>query len=314
MRFLISGGTGLIGHALAMKWLDDGHDVLIVTRSRSSPKRTFPRRQPHYVTWSDMKVASDLFRNLDAVVNLAGESINQRWIEAARNRITASRLVSSRKLLDWARQLEQKLPLYIGASGISIYGSSLTGVFDESSSAEGKDFLSEVVRRWEAATDQMPAERIVKLRIAPVLARASGAFPPMLMPFKMYAGGPIGSGKQPFSWIHLNDIVRLIDFIVTEPSIEGVVNASAPENVTNEQFGRSIAKVYNRPYWFPVPAWVLKMIFGEMSMLLLEGQRVYPAKALEYGFTFQHGTVESALRALHADPQQNAEAASGQIK
>ena len=304
MKVLISGGTGLVGSALAMKWLDDGHEVLIVTRSTSSPKRIFPRRQPEYVCWSDLKLASDQYHSLDAVVNLAGESINQRWSDAARNRITASRMVSSRRLLEWASQLEQKLPLYIGASGISIYGSSLTGVFDESSSAEGKDFLSDVVRKWEAATDQIPAERIVKLRIAPVLATTSGAFPPMLMPFKMFAGGPIGSGKQPFSWIHLDDIVRLIDFIVTDPSMHGIVNASAPENVTNEQFGRSIAKVYNRPYWFPVPAWLLKIIFGEMSMLLLEGQRVYPAKALEHGFTFRYGTVESALRALHDKPQE----------
>ncbi|MGZ9583584.1 TIGR01777 family oxidoreductase [Paenibacillus marinisediminis] len=301
MKMLICGGTGLVGHSLAHFWLNEGHEVVIVTRSKSAPRRDFPNKQPLYASWADLRANTGPCKNIDVVVNLAGETINQRWTESARNRITASRVVPARRLQDWASSQNKKLPLFISASGISIYGTSYTGVFDESSAAEGEDFLSHVVKQWEESADLIPAERHIKLRIAPVLTNTAGAFPPMLLPFKLFFGGPIGSGKQPFSWIHIDDLVRMIDFIVMDSTIDGIVNASSPETVTNEQFGRTLGKVYNRPFWFRVPAWVLKIVFGEMSTLLLEGQRVYPAKALEHGFTFQYGTVENALRALRHD-------------
>lgn len=298
MKMLISGGTGMIGHALAEHWLAEGHEVIIVTRSKSAPKRAFPDQQPIYISWPELKSGIQISQQVDVAVNLAGETINQRWTESAKNRISASRLVPAKRFQEWASRLSRKLPLFISASGISIYGSSYTGVFDETSTAEGEDFLSDIVRQWESGADSIPAERNIKLRLAPVLANDAGAFPSMLLPFKLLCGGSIGNGKQPFSWIHLDDAVRIIDFIAKDSSIDGIVNATAPEAVTNEQFGRIIAKVYGRPYWMPVPAFMLKILLGEMSTMLLEGQRVYPAKLLEHGYTFQYGTVEGAVRNL----------------
>ena len=301
MKMLISGGTGMIGHALSTLWLAEGHEVIIITRSLSAPKRIFPNQQPQYISWTQLKQSPDSCLDVDVVVNLAGETINQRWSSSAKTRILSTRLLPARALRDWARSLDRTLPLYLSASGISVYGPSHTGVFDETSPAAGEDFLSDIVRQWEAEADQVPAERNVKLRIAPVLMSNGGAFPSMLLPFKLFFGGPIGNGKQPFSWIHIQDLVRLIDFIVKDTTINGIVNASAPETVSNKQFGHVIAKVYQRPYWFPVPAFMLKLIFGEMSTMLLDGQRVYPAKALEHGFTFQYGTAERAIKALRAE-------------
>ncbi|MCG7410008.1 TIGR01777 family oxidoreductase [Paenibacillus sp. ACRRX] len=297
MKMLITGGTGLVGHALAEWWLNEGHEVVIITRSHSAPRRSFQGKQPSFLRWADLKKSTSC-QNIDVAVNLAGETINQRWTESAKNRIVASRIMPARRLNEWVQSIGNPLPLFISASGSSVYGSSLTGVFDETSPPDGDDFLADVVRQWEASADSIPAKRTVKLRIAPVLSTDDGAYPKMLLPFKLGIGGSIGSGKQPFSWIHIDDLVQLIDFVVKDASLSGVVNASAPESVTNEEFGRAIANVYSRPFWLPLPAWSLRLLLGEMSLLLLEGQRVYPSKALEHGFTFQYGSVERALRAL----------------
>lgn len=295
---MICGGSGLVGKALYKTWLQQGHEVIIVSRSRTKLVIETRNPQASVMSWSELAHAPEHCRDVDVVVNLAGETINQRWTDTAKNRIVASRVVPARRIADWAGKLPRKLPLLVSASGISVYGPSETGTFDEMSPAAGDDFLTDVVYQWEASADTIPAERCVKLRIAPVLANVGGAFPLMKLPYLFGVGGRIGSGKQPFSWIHIEDMVRLIDFVVHDTSMEGVVNASAPEAVTNEDFGRTLGKVYHRPHWFPVPSFTLKLLFGEMSMLLLEGQRVYPAKALEHGFTFNYGTLEKALTTL----------------
>lgn len=304
MHMLITGGTGLIGRALIQDWLQDGHQATVITRSPADHPSTKTQRVT-YTRWTDFQQNNDL--DFDVVVNLAGETINQRWTIQAKNRITASRTLSARRLAEWADRRGKPFPLLINASGISIYGSSATGIFDESSTRQGNDFLADVVRKWEESADQIPALRTVKLRIAPVLAARQGVFPQMTLPFKLGVGGPIGSGSQPFSWIHLDDMIRLIRFIIHESSIEGVVNAAAPESLSNGEFGRVLAKEYRRPYWMPVPSWILRFVFGEMSSLLLEGQHVYPAKALEHGFTFQFGTAERAIPAIrHAEAHSQA--------
>ncbi|WP_232278753.1 TIGR01777 family oxidoreductase [Paenibacillus sp. 481] len=298
---MICGGTGLVGKALSRTWLQQGHDIIVVSRSGSklSAEDTHPRLTT--VRWSELTRRTDEYTDIDVVVNLAGESISQRWTDIAKNRIMSSRILPAKRLAEWANSINRPVPLYISASGISVYGPSTTGTFDETSLPIGDDFLSDVVHKWEAVAHAVPATRRVILRLAPVLANEGGAFPRMRLPYKLGVGGRLGNGEQPFSWIHIQDLISLIDFIVQDHTIEGIVNASAPEAVTNDTFGRTISKVYNRPHWMPVPAFVFHILFGEMSTLLLHGQRVYPAKMLEHGFTFHYGTVERALHALKED-------------
>lgn len=295
---MISGGTGLIGKALYKAWLEQGHEVIILSRSRTKLRAKETHPHFHVISWSDLEDNPPSCSDVDVVVNLAGETISQRWSVTAKNRIVASRIVPARRLAEWAEQRSRKLPLLISASGSSGYGPSETAVFDEDSPLADHDFLSDVIRQWEAAADAIPAERRVKLRIAPVLSNDGGVYPLMRLPYKLGFGGRVGSGRQPFSWIHIDDMVRLIDYAVKEDSLSGPVNASAPDAVTNDEFGRKLAAVYRRSHWFPAPAWALKLGLGEMSMLILEGQRVYPAAALNAGFTFRYGQLNEALQAL----------------
>jgi uncharacterized protein (TIGR01777 family) len=194
--------------------------------------------------------------------------------------------------------LRSKPPVIINASGISAYGTSESERFDEDSPTAVNDFLSKVVRAWESAADAIPAERLVKLRIGLVLDRKGGAFPLMLMPYLLFGGGRVGSGRQGLSWIHMDDMVGLILFCLDNRGIRGPVNGSAPEPVNNDTFGRAVGRAFGRPHWLPVPAALMRLLFGEMSALLLNGQQAVPKRALEHGYKFRYPTLDSALRQL----------------
>lgn len=274
-----------------------GDTVTIITR-RSQPSAAMKGQQLATLTWDDLAQRPEQLAHVGAIVNLAGESINQRWTKAAKQRILNSRLEAAQGIQQFVRnrQARESSPItVINASGISIYGTSLTAQFDESSQAHLTDFLAEVVQQWEAAADKIPADRLVKLRIGVVLAAEGGAFSKMALPYKLFAGGPVGSGKQWLPWIHLEDMIRLILFCLDRPDIAGPVNAVAPNAVTNGEFGSALGKALGRPHWLPVPSIMMKAIFGELSVLLLQGQRAYPRKPLDAGFTFTHPTIDSAL-------------------
>ncbi|MGO4695137.1 TIGR01777 family oxidoreductase [Paenibacillus sp. 2TAB26] len=296
MRVAIAGGTGFIGSALTKALLERNDEVWII--SRTSSKNQSNRTGFNQLTWDELEAAPALLEGIDAIVNLTGESINQRWNQAAKKRVMDSRLTAAARISKLVQSLDRKPPLVINASGISAYGISADGIFDESSSTKVTDFLSEVVQKWEQAADSIPAERLVKLRVGVVLDKKEGAFPLMAMPYRLFGGGKIGSGKQWLSWIHLEDMIRLILFILDNNFIEGPINASSPEPVTNDSFGRAIGKAMGRPHWFPVPAFVMRTLFGEMSTLLLDGQRALPSRALENGFVFRYPTVNSAMEEL----------------
>ncbi|MGO4345499.1 TIGR01777 family oxidoreductase [Paenibacillus sp. MCAF9] len=296
MRVAIAGGTGFIGRALTKALLERNDEVWII--SRTSSKNQSKRNGFNQLTWDELEAAPALLEGIDAIVNLTGESINQRWNQAAKKRVMDSRLTAAARISKLVQSLERKPPLVINASGISAYGISADGIFDESSPTKVTDFLSEVVQKWEQAADSIPAERLVKLRVGVVLDKKEGAFPLMAMPYRLFGGGKIGSGKQWLSWIHLEDMIRLILFILDNNFIEGPINASSPEPVTNDSFGRAIGKAMGRPHWFPVPAFVMRTLFGEMSTLLLDGQRALPSRALENGFVFRYPTVNSAMEEL----------------
>ncbi|RIX52749.1 TIGR01777 family protein [Paenibacillus nanensis] len=297
MRVAIAGGTGFIGKALTGALLERGDEVWIITRGAAgAPYNSASKLKT--VSWAQLSENPHLAEGLDAIVNLAGESINQRWTPAAKTRIMQSRLWAAEQVAKLIDALQIKPSVVINASGISAYGISETELFDEDSPTAVTDYLSEVVRSWETAADAIPADRLVKLRIGLVLARDGGAFPLMLLPYRLFGGGRVGSGRQGLSWIHIEDMTGLILFCLDNPNIRGPVNASAPDPVTNDAFGRAIGRAFGRPHWFPVPAALMRFLFGEMSTLLLDGQRALPKRALEHGYIFRYPKIDSALQAL----------------
>ncbi len=296
MRIAVTGGSGFIGNALVQYFLDRGDEVWVITRSTGRVEHKHPKL--HVISWEDVQSKPERLEGIHAIVNLAGESINQRWTEDAKERIIKSRLTAAEKLGKLVRALQRKPDVIINASGISTYGSSETSTFDESSPMVTTDFLSSVVHKWEAAADAIGAKRLVKLRVGIVLGTEGGAFPKMALPYRLFAGGRMGSGKQWLSWIHVEDIVRLIAYCIDNDELQGPVNATAPEPVTNEEFGKAIGRAMKRPHWMPVPAFMLKLLLGELSALLLEGQRVLPQRAIDAGFRYEYPTIDAAMDSL----------------
>lgn len=296
MKIAICGGTGFIGQRLCKHWVKEGHQMLIVTRSQ--PEKQTQDDQVTYVTWDDMKQNPQLFEGLDALINLAGSSLSQRWTIEGKERILSSRQTTVTAVANLMRNLNRKPPVVVQASAMAIYGTSEDKTFDENSPTRVMDFPSSVVAEWEDAADHIQVDRLIKLRISVVLGNEGGAFPKMILPYKLGFGGKIGSGHQWMSWIHINDIVNLIDFCIHHPNINGPVNAASPHPVTNNEFGRAVAKVYRRPHWFPVPAFLLKSVLGELSLILLTGQRIVPVKAEACGFHFEYPQLTDALSNL----------------
>lgn len=297
MKVAIAGGTGFIGSALTNALLERGDEVWVITRSPRKITGGETREKLHGVTWGECAAQPGKLQGVEAVVNLAGETINQRWTAGAKKRIVDSRLFAAREIARLAERLEPRPHTVINSSGVSIYGTSETETFDEDSPAVESDFLSRVAVRWEEAAGAIPAGRVIRLRTGVVLGRG-GAFPLMALPYRLFAGGRIGSGRQWMSWIHIEDMVRLILHCLDTPGIAGPVNATSPEPVTNDRFGRALAKAMGRPHWLPVPAAAMKALLGEMSTLLLDGQRVIPRKALETGFRFRFPDIQSAVHNL----------------
>jgi uncharacterized protein (TIGR01777 family) len=297
MRVAVTGGTGFVGRRLVKALLERGDEVWIVSRA-STADSSQANTKLHYVTWNELATSPDRLEGMDTIVNLAGESINQRWTSAAKQRVLQSRIDATARIAALIRRLNQKPEAVINASGISAYGSSYTATFDETSPINVTDFLSGVVEQWEKAADTIPVKRLVKLRVGVVLNKEGGAYPLMTLPHRLFAGGKLGSGSQWLSWIHLEDMIRLLLFCIDNHEIQGPVNGSAPEPVTNDAFGRALGRAIGRPHWLPAPAFLMKAVLGEMSSLLLDGQRAIPRKALEHGFTFKYPNIESAIKEL----------------
>jgi len=290
MKIAVTGGTGFIGGHLIRHLRSGGHEVVNISRSSQPPALGVTT-----VTWDELQSNPAMVEDFDAIVNLAGESINRRWTKEAKERILRSRQMAAAQVALVVERLQVKPKVVINAAGMSIYGTSETEAFDEQSPHRAVDFLSNVCEAWEHAADQILGTRLVKIRIGLVLDNREGAFPKMALPYKLGVGGRVGSGKQWMSWIHIDDMVGLIEYCIVNEAISGPVNATAPNPVTNHEFGRRLARAMHLPNLMPVPAFVLKLIFGELSTLLLEGQKVQPSVLLEHGYTFQFETVEQAF-------------------
>jgi uncharacterized protein (TIGR01777 family) len=300
VKVAITGATGLVGSRLVEKLTDVGDRIVIFTRSVDRAKRVFPQS-----AFPDLEIVScDLkrsgewqksFSGCDAVVNLAGEPIAERWTNEHKAEIVSSRQLATKNIVEAIKQAETKPSVLVNASAIGYYGTSETAIFDENSSAGG-DFLAEVCKTWETEAEKVKevATRLVILRIGIVLANG-GALGKMIGPFKMFAGGPIGSGHQWFSWIHREDLVNLIIQGIKNPNMEGVYNATAPNPVKMNQLCQTLGEVMNRPSWLPVPDFVLELMLGDAAKVILEGQQVLPKQTQAIGFQYQYPDLKPAL-------------------
>ncbi len=304
MRVIISGGTGLIGRALAAELGADGHEVIVLSRT---PEKAGGLPGGVRAERWDGRTAdgwASLADGADAIVNLAGANISgdgllpTRWNDARKRIIRESRLDAGRAVVDAVQRAGRKPRVVIQASGIGVYGPRADDPVAEVDSP-GHDFFATIAANdWEPSTAPVEAMGVRRaiIRSSIVLSKTGGALPPMLLQFRLFAGGRIGSGKQWISWIHLKDEARAIRFLIETPSAAGPFNLSAPQAVTNAQFTRTLGRVMGRPSWFPLPGVVMRAAFGEVSNLLLTGQRVVPQRLLDLGFQFHFPDLEGALR------------------
>ncbi|PSR18484.1 TIGR01777 family protein [filamentous cyanobacterium CCP3] len=302
MKIAITGATGFVGSRLVERLQADGHSVVVLTRSVEHGRHVFPAANfpnVEVVAYSPLESGewqTGLFSGCDGVVNLAGAPISERWSDEHKQAILDSRQIGTQKLVEALAKADPKPTVWVNASAIGYYGTSETATFDETSTPIENDFLSQVCQAWEGAAQSVKdyGTRLVILRFGIVLGMG-GAVAKMLTPFRMFAGGPIGSGQQWFSWIHRDDVVSLIMKALQEPQMEGVYNATAPNPVRMGEFCKTLGKVLNRPSWLPVPDFVLEAILGDGAQVVLEGQQVLPKRTEASGFTYHYNQLQAAL-------------------
>ncbi len=299
MKVLVTGGTGAVGKRLVRKLLARGDVPVVLSRSAQKAKGVFGEKVE--VVEGDPAVAGpwqESVKAVDGIVHLAGEKVLRRWDEEGRRAIRDSR-VKSTDLIARAVAASSTKPVLVSASALGIYGAHGDEVLDESA-PPANDFIAEVCSAWEKAC--APAldagARVANARIGINLDPADGALAEMLTPFKLFIGGPAGTGKQWMSWIHADDLVKLLLFALDTRTFSGPFNAVAPEPVTAKEFAKALGRVLGRPSFMKVPGFALRMRFGESAQMILEGVRLKPKRALEAGFVFDHPTIEEALRSL----------------
>jgi uncharacterized protein len=302
MNVIITGGTGVIGQALTTELIQAGHQVIIFTRN---PQKSVADAQMARWDYDNIESFLPYIETADAVVHLAGENLAgegffpSRWTPDRRQRIIDSRVKTGKALTEAIRQAQRKPGIFIQASAIGYYGPRGDENINENDKPSS-DFLAEVCVEWENATkalDEMGVRRAV-IRTGIVLTTNGGALPRLLLPYKMFVGGPFGNGQQWYSWIHIADQVAAIRFLIENPEATGNFNLTAPNPKRNRDFGRILGRVINRPSWIPVPAFALTLLFGEVTTTVLDGQRVQPARLQQLGYKFKYSELEPALRDL----------------
>lgn len=304
MKVAITGATGFVGGRLVERLQADGHQVVVLTRNADSARRVFPVvafPQLEIVAYTPMASGpwQEAIANCDGVVNLAGEPIAEgRWTAQRQQAILQSRKLGTRKIVEAIAQANPKPAVLVNASAIGYYGTSETASFDETSQP-GDDFLARVCQEWESEAEKVrqSGTRLVIVRTGIVLGMG-GAIAKMLLPFKLFAGGPLGSGRQWFSWIHREDLVSLMIMALTQPSMDGVYNGTAPNPLRMAEFCQILGQVLNRPSWLPVPDFALEALLGDAAKVVLEGQQVLPQGTQASGFTYQYPAVRQALEEI----------------
>ncbi|NJM72369.1 MAG: TIGR01777 family protein [Scytonema sp. RU_4_4] len=301
MKIAITGATGFVGSRLVERLHGEGMTVLVLTRNTTYAQKVFPPTafpNVEIVAYTPNTSGSwqSAISSCDGVVNLAGEPIGEgRWTAERKQEILNSRKFVTQNIVDAIVNANPKPSVLVNASAIGYYGTSETATYDETSSS-ADDFLAQVCQAWEAEAKRVTnaGVRLVILRFGIVLG-LGGALGKMITPFKLFAGGPIGSGRQWFSWIHVDDVVNLILQALTKPQMQGVYNATAPHPVRMAQLSQTMGKVMNRPSWLPVPAFAIEALLGDGAMVVLEGQQVLPKRTLESGFEYKYPNLEPAL-------------------
>ncbi len=316
MKVAITGATGFVGSRLVQRLHGEGHQIVVLTRNTTFAQKVFPSEAfPNVEIVAYTPNASGSWQSViascDGVVHLAGEPIGEgRWTPERKQEILNSRKLGTQKIVEAIANANPKtavattggtpatrcLPsVLINASAIGYYGTSETATFDETS-LSGNDFLAQVCQAWEVEATKVKdaGVRLVILRFGIVLGNG-GALGKMIPPFKLFAGGPIGSGRQWFSWIHVDDLVNLILQALTKPEIEGVYNATAPNPVRMADLSQTLGQVMNRPSWLPVPAFAIEALLGDGAIVVLEGQQVIPKRTVQTGFEYKYPNLQSAL-------------------
>jgi uncharacterized protein (TIGR01777 family) len=302
MRIVITGGSGFIGRRLVARLLEQGDQVLVLTRRLEQARRILGE-SPNlkllpYDPYQPQAWAAAL-EGYEGIVNLAGEPLaSSRWTETKKKEIRRSRVETTQALVQALASLNQKPQVMISSSAVGYYGSHPEGDPLTETDPPAQDFLAEVCQAWEAAARSAEelGIRLAIVRTGIVLGPDGGALGQMLAPFQFFIGGTIGSGKQWLSWIHREDWVSLVCFLLEQGS--GVFNATAPNPVQMEEFCRTLGQVLGRPSWLPVPELALELLLGEAAQVVLTGQKVIPQAALQMGFTFQYPQLKEALRQI----------------
>lgn len=301
MKVIIAGGSGFIGSRLIQRLNDAKHDVVLLSRNPGAI-RSYENGALKIVQWDGRTVGSwsQFIDGADVVINLAGENIAaKRWSEKQKIRLVNSRIESTRTIIQSINNAKKKPRVLVNASAVGFYGNDGDGDVAEAQT-KGEGFLSDLCEQWEReAQDAEKSDlRVVLLRIGVVLDSSGGALKKMLLPFKLFIGGPLGSGKQWFPWIHREDVINIILFALEKQSLSGAVNVASPSPVTMNEFSSLLGKAIGRPSWMRVPSFMLKLMLGEMSEMLIGGRRIIPKKLLDNGFVFQHPDLEATLDSL----------------
>ncbi len=306
MKVAITGATGFVGSRLVERLHSEGEQILVLTRNLEKAKRIFPdSAYPNLEIVAYQPKKSGAWQKsidgCDGVVNLAGAGIaDERWNASRKQEIMDSRKVTTEKLVEAIAQANSKPSVLVSGSAVGYYGTSETATFDETSNS-GNDFLAQVCQAWEAAAQPVKdvGVRLVILRIGIVLGMG-GTVSKMLTPLQLFAGGPIGSGRQWFSWVHIDDLVGLILHSLRHPEMQGAFNATSPNPVRMGEFCQDLGAALNRPSWLPVPDFAIELLLGDGSVVVLEGQKVLPKQTQASGFEYQYPTVKPALKNILA--------------
>lgn len=300
MRVIITGGTGLIGQALSADLVADNYEVIVLSRNPSNYSLPSGVKAEKWDA-NSAEGWGHLADGAHAIINLAGAGIaDGRWSEKRRELLISSRVNAGKAVVEAVSAATNKPQVVIQASGVGYYGTNDSATKLDENAPPGNDFPAEICSLWEPATAQVThlGVRHVIARLGVVLSNDGGALPKMVAPFKLGAGGSIGSGEQWMSWVHIDDVVAAMRYFMATPDASGPYNVTSPGAVVNRMFAKNIGGVLNKMALLPAPAFAMKMLFGDMSTILLDGQRVYPAKLMKEKFGFKYADIETALRNL----------------
>jgi len=299
MKILITGGTGFVGTQLTSRLIQDGHEVTILSRSAKRSGEV-PRGISCLQGDPTQKGPwQEAIKNHDAVINLAGASIFAKWTEEHKKAIRQSRVSTTRNIVEGTPFHPQKQFTLLSTSAVGYYGFCGDEELTEES-PHGDDFLARIASEWEgeALKAKEKGARVVITRFGIVMGEKGGALSQMIPLFKKYIGGPIGSGKQWFSWVHIKDLSEAFAFLMKHPEISGPVNLCSPNPVRNKDLAKALGKVLHRPSFMPAPGFMVKLVLGEFGSVILEGQRVIPRRLLDSGFAFQYPDIDKALQGI----------------